>query len=432
MKRYTTINWPQIDFVLLFSVLFLVVLGAAVVYSASSFKADNFVRQQLLNRAQKAQTAGDLNKATELRERAKTVDGSMYFIKKQAVKILVGLLLMFLVAAVHYERWLGLSPLFLFGSIILLILLFTDLPFVVSRDEASRWLRFSGVTVQPSDFARYALILVLARFLHEFRDELHNWKVFLSFLGLVLLVVGLVAFEKDLGTAAMITMIAFTVFYFAEVKIGFLFLTGMSFFAGGLIYLQLNSYMIQRVISFLKPLFGSGEPSFQIQQSLISFALGGPFGVGIGNSVQKYEFLPEAYKDMVFSIIGEELGLFGTIGVLLVFAVILYRGMRIAKYAPNGYGRLLAAGITACIAIYAFLNAAVALAMAPTTGIPMPFISYGGSALVSHLIGVGLLLNISSQSDPAHAFFANEKSYRGRMQTMPFFGASTTKQRWQS
>lgn len=146
--------------------------------------------------------------------------------------------------------------------------------------------------------------------------------------------------------------------------------------------------------------------------------------MGVGNSVQKYEFLPEAYKDMVFSIIGEELGLFGTIGVLIMFLLILYRGMRIARYAPNGYGRLLAGGITACIGLYAFINAAVAVGLVPTTGIPMPFISYGGSALVSHLIGIGLLLNISSYSDPANARFEHETTYRKRVESMPFFGTS--------
>jgi len=227
----------------------------------------------------------------------------------------------------------------------------------------------------------------------------------------------------------MITMIAFSLFYFARVKIGYLFLTGMSFFAVALIYLQLNSYMIRRVISFLGPLFGSGEPSFQIQQSLISFALGGPMGVGIGNSVQKYEFLPEAYKDMVFSIIGEELGFLGTLSVLLIFATILFRGMRVARQAPNGYGRLLAAGITACIALYAFINAAVALALVPTTGIPMPFISYGGSALVSHMIGVGILLNISSFGAPANAYFSRESAHRRQPQTTPFYVTSKTGKR---
>jgi len=283
MKKLPNINWLQIDFILLFSVLFLVVVGAAIVYSASSFKADNLVRQQLLHRAESAAEAGDAAKAEQLRDSAKTVDGSTYFIRKQAIKILVGVVLMVIVAAVHYEKWLGLSPLFFASTLILLILLFTNLPIVVSRDEAARWLRLGGFTIQPSDFARYALILLLARLLYEFRDHLNNYKVFLSFLSVVLLVVGLVAFEKDLGTAVMITLIAFVMFYLAHVKLGFLFLTGMSFFAGALIYLQFNPYMIRRMIEFIKPLLGVGEPSFQIQQSLISFALGGPFGVGIGN-----------------------------------------------------------------------------------------------------------------------------------------------------
>ncbi|MBN1482056.1 cell division protein FtsW [candidate division KSB1 bacterium] len=424
MLKTNNKNWLQIDFILLFSVLFLVVLGAAIVYSASSFKADNVVRQQLLNRADAAEEAGDAQKAAELRDQAKTVDGSTYFIEKQGAKIIVGLLLMVIAGSVHYERWLGLSPLFLFITVVFLVLLFTNLPIVASRDEASRWLRIYGFTFQPSDFARYALILVLARFLYEFHDELQNWKTYLSFLAIISVVVGLVAFEKDLGTAVLITLIAFSMLFFARVKLGFLFLTGMTFFGVSLIYLQFNPYMIQRVISFLKPLFGVDEPSFQIKQSLISFALGGPVGVGIGNSVQKYEFLPEAYKDMVFSVIGEELGLFGTLGVIAVFTLILFRGVRIAQNAPNEYGRLLAGGITACIALYAFINAAVTLSLVPTTGIPMPFISYGGSALVSHLIGVGLLLNISRFSSVKQPAFESAQTYYGRVKTMPFFGTS--------
>lgn len=424
MSQENDKNWLHIDFILLFSVLFLVVLGAAIVYSASSFKADNVVRQQLLNRADAAAEAGDVEKAAALQEQAKTVDGSTYFIEKQAAKIIIGLLLMVVAGSVHYEKWLGLSPIFLLIGVIFLVLLFTHLPIVISRDEASRWLRIFGLTFQPSDFARYALILVLARFLYEFQEELQNWKTYLAFLSIIFLVVGLVAFEKDLGTAVLITLIAFSMLFFARVKLGFLFLTGMTFFGVSLIYLQFNPYMIQRVISFLKPLFGVGEPSFQIKQSLISFALGGPVGVGIGNSIQKYEFLPEAYKDMVFSVIGEELGLFGTLGVLAVFTLILFRGIRIAQSAPNEYGRLLAGGITACIALYAFINAAVTLSLVPTTGIPMPFISYGGSALVSHLIGVGLLLNISRFRTEKQSTYESAQTYYGRVKTMPFFGTS--------
>ncbi|MBN1560465.1 cell division protein FtsW [candidate division KSB1 bacterium] len=423
MNKTNRTHILQIDFVLLFCVLFLIVLGAAIVYSASSFKAENVVRQQLLKRAEAAEQTGEGEKAVELRERARTVDGSTYFIEKQGAKIIIGLVLMMIVASVHYERWLGLSPLFFLASIVLLVLLFTHLPIVASRDEASRWLRLFGFTFQPSDFARYALILLLARFLYEYRDDLENWRSYLVFLGIIFVVVGLVALEKDLGTAVLITLTAFSMLFFAGVKLGYLFLTGMTFFGVALIFLQFNPYMTDRVISYLKPLFGVGEASFQIRQSLIGFALGGPVGVGIGNSVQKYEFLPEAYKDMIFSVVGEELGLFGTLGVLVVFALILFRGMRIAHNAPNEYGRLLAAGITACIALYAVINAAVTLALVPTTGIPMPFISYGGSSLVSHLIGIGLLLNISA-CGVAKPPYESAQTYFRRVKMMPFFGTS--------
>ncbi|RPH97604.1 MAG: cell division protein FtsW [Calditrichaeota bacterium] len=424
MKSEVKIHWLQIDFLLLFSVLLLIVIGAAVVFSASSFKADNLMQQRLQKKAVAAEKAGDMEKAAKLAAKAKTVDGSAYYIKKQAGKIFVGLLLMMLVASVPYERWLGLSPLFLLASIFLLALLFTPLPIVVSRDEASRWLNLFGFTFQPSDFARYALLLFLARFLYEMREMLSDWRAFLMLLGVAFVVIGLIAVEKDLGTAAMVTLTVFVMFWFAGVKSGFLFLTGMSFFALALIYLQLNHYMIQRMITFIGPLFGHGEPSFQIQQSLISFALGGAVGVGIGNSVQKYEFLPEAYKDMVFSILGEELGFIGTVGVLLLFALIMYRGIRIARSAPNEYGRLLAGGITACIMLYTVINVAVALALLPTTGIPMPFISYGGSALISHLIGIGLLLNISARGSDSNHRYETGETYRSRVKTMPFFGTS--------
>lgn len=423
MRPFSSANWLKVDPLLLFSVLFLVVIGISAVYSASSYRADTMVQRRLLREAQKAQEEGDQERAEKLLRQAKSVDGSGYYIRKQIGKLLIGLLLMAVVVAVPYERLLAWSPIFLLISIALLILLLLPLPFVVRRDAAARWLNFFGFTFQPSDFARYALILFLARILYDAREFLNNWKVYLTILGVIFIVVGLVAVEKDLGTAAMITVIAFTMLFFAGVRIGFLFLTGMSFFAVALIYLQINPYMLDRMIKFLAPLFGVGRHAFQIEQSLISFALGGPFGVGVGSSVQKYDFLPEAHKDMIFSIIGEEMGFIGAVWLLVLFAVVIYRGIHIAVTAPSGYGRLLAGGITACIAVYAVINAAVALALLPTTGVPMPFISYGGSALISHLMGVGILLNLSTRSTPS-ALYEDEATLSRRVRTMTFSGNS--------
>jgi len=193
--------------------------------------------------------------------------------------------------------------------------------------------------------------------------------------------------------------------------------------------MMVNQHMEKRMVSFLGHAFAGGEPSFQIKQSLISFSQGGVLGLGLGNSIQKYEFLAEAYKDMIFSIVGEEMGLFGAVGVLVLFLIIFTRGMQIAATAPNGYGRNLAVGVSASIAWYAFMNASVALGLVPATGIPMPFISYGGSALVSNLAAVGLLLNISSFCRASNKNYASESTYRSRLNKMQTQGTSRTRSR---
>jgi cell division protein FtsW (lipid II flippase) len=172
--------------------------------------------------------------------------------------------------------------------------------------------------------------------------------------------------------------------------------------SGGILYMMRNSYQKSRFDHFVNLLLGRGEPGWQVKQSLISISQGGWFGKGLGNSQQKYNFLPEAHKDFIFAVIGEELGLTGSVGVLIIFFIIIYRGIRIAQRAPNGYGQLLAGGITACIGLYALINAGVAVAILPTTGLPMPFLSYGGSALVTHLVAIGLLINISIQGSNSY------------------------------
>ncbi len=422
-------KFAQIDFILFFSVLFLVILGAAIVYSASSFEAEETVRAQLLRQAETAKQTGNEQVAENLLQKAENVDGTTYYIKKQAMKIGLGFMVMMLFAMVDYKKWLILSPAFFLVSVFLLVLLFTNLSFVVSKGEASRWLRFGGFTLQPSDFARYALILLMSRLLIDYKDRVDDLKTFLSFLGLIGFVVLLVAMETDLGSAIMIAFISFSILFLARIQLKYLLATFTTTVTLTLLYLQTKPYMLKRLWEYLTHVGDQGEPSYQIMQSLISFGTGGLFGVGIGNSYQKFDFLPEAYKDMIFSIIGEELGLIGTLGVLGVFLIIFYRGMMIAKQAPNDYGRLLAGAITLCIVLYAFMNAAVALGLIPTTGIPMPFISYGGSALVSHMGAVGIMLNISSQSASSYANYPSSREFDLRLDRMPFHGSSRMSRR---
>lgn len=391
MKRGQKLDLKRIDYLLLVGVLFLVILGAATVYSASSYKAE--------------QMTGD----------------SAYFFKNQLARVFIGIVLMVIIALVDYRKWLGISPLVYTFGIFMLLLLFSGMPFVIKVNEARRWLRFGPIQFQPSDFARYAMILLLARVLYEKREKLKEfWSGFVAYLTLVGLVVLFIAMEKDLSTAVIVGLIAFLMFYFADVKLSYLLSALLSFTTLAMVYMMRTPYQLERVHKFIDQLLHRAPLAWQLQQSLIGMALGGFLGQGIGNSRQKYAFLPEAHKDFIYSVIGEEAGFIGTLLVLILFGLIIYRGLKIAQYAPDGYGRLLAGGITACIATYAMLNASVALGIVPTTGIPMPFISYGGSALVSHLAAVGLLINISSQCDPSYANYLNRDTYEEHLNRSAF------------
>lgn len=382
MAKRFFIDIKRIDYLLLVGVLILVIIGIFSVYSASSYRAE--------------QQTGE----------------SHYFLVNHLVRVFAGLIMMIIAASIDYRKWLGLSPIIFVVSVALLLLLFSGLPIVVQVNEARRWLNLGPVTVQPSDFARYALIMLLARILVKNKKRLEEYlHGFLQNSIPIVIVVVLVGLEKDLGTAVMIAMISFLMLYFADVRLSYLLSIALPATSLGMLYMMANPYQLKRVIEYIDLINQRAPVAHQLQQSIISFALGGFAGQGIGNSRQKYLFLPEAHKDFIYSVIGEETGFIGAALVLLFFALIIYRGIKIAQYAPDGYGRMLAGGITACIALYAYMNAAVALGLVPTTGLPMPFISYGGSSMVSHLAAVGLLINISSQCHPSYANYLSRSAY---------------------
>jgi cell division protein FtsW len=383
----------RMDFLLLFFTVIVLILGMNMVYSSSSFRAE------------------------------KLFENNAHYLQKHIIRLAIGVVVMVIFALVDYRRWLILSPLFFWFGFALLIMLFLPLPFVVTSKGASRWMNVGFMTIQPSDFARYALILVLARVLTSERDKLEDfWGGFLKIFFLVVLIVVPIAFEKDLGTAALVILIAFAMFYIAEVRVSYILAVATSCVSAGLFFMGMNNYQFVRFEKFINMLLGDGNPGWHLRQSLISFAEGGVLGKGLGYGQQKYEFLPEAHKDFIFSVVGEELGFIGATVTLLFFFLIFYRGIRIAQYAPNGYARLLAGGISICIGAYAFINAAVALALLPTTGIPMPFMSYGGSALVSHLAAVGILLNISMQGSKSYSRQEHWQVYNKRLKRPVFSG----------
>jgi cell division protein FtsW len=392
MLKNRKIELVQTDYTLLTCILFLVVLGLASVWSATSYRADQIYG-----------------------------DGSRY-LRDQFIRVCIGLVLMFFIASHDYRKWLGLAPAAYGACIFLLLLLLTRLPFVVVQNGASSWIKIGPIMFQPSDFARYAMILLLARLLHQNRDKLDDFvRVYLLIFSFALAVVGLIVLEHDMGGAALTMLVALLMFYFAEVPLSYLLASLLSLGTAALSFIVINPYMRKRVTLFVQTVFEHKDGvNYQLKQSLIALAHGGFWGQGAGDSHAKYNFLPMAHNDFIFSLIGEEYGLIGTLGVLALFVLIIQRGIRIAQHAPDGYGRLLAGGITGCIGSYALINAGVVTGLLPTTGIPMPFLSYGGTAIVSHFIGIGLLLNISSQADPAYAKSPGWRTYQDRLNRAAF------------
>ncbi|HNR67568.1 MAG TPA: putative lipid II flippase FtsW [bacterium] len=375
----------HIDFVLLVCVLVLLIIGTMMVYTSSSYRAE--------------MNYGD----------------SEHFLTRQLVRLVLGIAAMLLFALIDYRRWLVYAPLFYVVSLALLVVLFTSMPFVSPVHGSRRWIQLGFFSFQPSDLARYALILVLARALYSERDSLDDfWRGFGKMLVISLVIIAPILVEPDLGTAVILLMVVYAMFFFAEVRITYLLASGLTLVSFALFFIKLHRYQSTRIDSWIVGL-NTGQAGWQVKQSLISLAEGGWFGNGLGNSRQKYMFLPEAHKDFIFSIVGEEMGFIGTVVVLFLFLVIIYRGMRIAIQAPNGYGRLLAAGLTVSLGLYAFINAGVAVGVLPTTGIPMPFVSYGGTALVMNLAAIGLLMNIALQGSRSNANAVAWRTYRQRL-----------------
>ena len=333
-------------------------------------------------------------------------DGAFYF-KKHFIRVTAGMVALLIGALVPYRFWLRLSKVILLLSIGLLVAVLVG---GVAVGHAQRWLPIGGFRFQPVDFARLGLIIYLSDALVRKQDYLDDWKV-----GLLpqLLVVGLMSAlvlrQPDMGSTVMLILIAGILFITGGVRLRHLALVGVLALP---LSLFLKPYHMQRIQTYVNTVFHGMPMSYQVKQSMISLGHGGILGVGLDNSVQKLRFLPEPYTDFIFAIIGEEFGFLGSVAVLTLFLLLVIEGFRIARRCREPGGALLATGITASIALYAFINAGVVVDLLPTKGLPMPFISYGGSFMISTLAGVGILLNISQHREfnPSRArMFADEE-----------------------
>jgi cell division protein FtsW len=321
-----------------------------------------------------------------------------YFLRRQATWVGLGLAGMFFLSHVPYwklRRW---SLFLILLNFVLLTLVFTGLGEDLGT-EARRWLGFGSFTVQPSELSKLAFIIFTAAFMSSRSIRIQKfWSssfipLFLAGIAFVFIVA-----QPDLGTALVLLAGTVVIILLA----GMPFKQAVALFALSLPPLVAvtikEEYRMRRLLSFLDPWADPGGAGYQIIQSLYALGPGHLFGVGLGRSRQKLYYLPEPQNDFIFAVIGEELGFVGAVAVLLLFFVLIWRGLKIAMMAPDTFGSLLAAGITGMIAIQALLNIAVVTGSVPVTGINLPLISAGGSSVFFTLLGIGILLNISRHS----------------------------------
>lgn len=357
----------HIDLITLLAVVALMVLSLGVVYSASS------TFELVHGRSSDAKLAN------------------------HALKVLISLAGLFVTMQVdyrHYRRFT--KPAILISVGLLLITL------VAGRvaKGAMRWITLGQLNFQPSEFAKFVLIFHLCLLLATRKDKLNDFRSgYLPMLIWIGAVTGLVLLQPNFSTAAMIFLISIIMVFAGRVKLSHIGLTLAPAVPALLAVMVIAPYRMQRITSFLSGWGSLEDMNHQAKNSIIGFGSGGIFGLGPGHSRQRDLFLPESYGDFVFSIVGEEYGLIGSLCIMAVFLMIMLRGLRIARHAPDDFGRLLATGITVTITLYALVHAGVTLSLLPTTGLPMPFISYGGTSMLFSACAIGVLLNISSQTD---------------------------------
>jgi cell division protein FtsW len=276
-----------------------------------------------------------------------------------------------------------------------------------SVSGSRRWIVLPGIGgFQPAELAKLAICLYLAHWLDRRGREVRGLRSgLLPFGTLVLPLFLLIAFEPDLGTAAVFVSIAVSVFFMAGANLLYLGGIGAAVIGAGYVLTQVFAYQAQRIEHFMEPFRDPLRSGYNEVQALMALAMGGITGLGLGASRQKYLYLPAPSTDFIFAIIGEEWGLIGTLTVLSLFVLIAYQGYRIAIHAPDTFSGLLAAGITTWLVVQAFINMMVVTALLPVTGIPLPFISYGGSALTINLVAVGILLSISREAKQTGSVF---------------------------
>lgn len=359
----------RFDYILLMTTLALVGIGIVMVYSTSAIlAADRF-------------------------------QDPYYFLKRQAIYAGAGFLFMLLAMFFPHRPLRRLAYPILLGSILLLLAVL--IPGIGYRAGGSmRWIKMGTFSFQPSELAKLGLVIFLAYFLAKKDEKIRKFYVgFLPTVVLSGLVIILVLKEPDFGTAIFLGAMVLCLLFVSGARVIYIVSAVLVLAPVGYYFLMNATYRYRRLLAFIRPWDDPTGTSFQIVQSFLSFGSGGLFGLGLGEGRQKLFFLPAPHTDFIFSVIGEELGLVGTMVIILLFFILTLRGLRIALSLEDRFATFLALGLTLMISLQTVINMAVVLGLLPTKGLTLPFISYGGTSLIVNLIGVGMLLHLSAYAE---------------------------------
>ncbi len=364
----------NLDFGMLITIIILLCAGIVMVASASSYYA------------------------------LSNYNNSNYFLVRQLFFGIIGFIFMIIISNIDYKRYKKWGYLFYIICLVLLVLVLT--PLGQTRNGAKRWLGFDALVFQPSEIMKIGLVIGMSTYLSLNYKKLNSFKGYIIPILMLLLVVIVMFMQKHLSGTIVMFVAACSIIFVSGIKVKARYIIAGIIAAAAMLAVFIfmpsgdstesgGSFRLDRIVSFLNPEEDIKGGNWQAAQSLYAIGSGGIFGRGLGQSRQKYLWLPEAQNDFIFSVLGEELGLVGTVTVLALFSFFIYRGYRIAITARDMYGSLLATGITSAFALQILVNIAVVTCTVPVTGMPLPFFSYGGTALFINLCAMGILLNIS-------------------------------------
>lgn len=360
-------KFNKINLAIFLIVLGLGIFGCIMVYSASSYVAEY------------------------------RYDNPYFYLTKQIVGVALGAVAMFVFSKINYQKFKKFKWAGIIISIILLTLVF--IPVIgVENYGARRWINLGFFTIQPSEFAKFAFVLFAAAYLSENYEKVGRFKTLLPVLAVGTLFCILIILEPNMSITMCMGLIMLFMLFVGGARMKHFMILGVPAAAAVPVLILIEPYRIQRFMAFLNPWANPQGEGFQLIQSLYSLGSGNLFGVGLFNSRQKYMFLPFSESDFIFSIIGEELGFFGATVLILVFAVLIFLLVKVAKNSRDRFGALLALGIASVIAIQVIINLCVVTGMIPPTGLPLPFISAGSTSIIVFMSAIGVCLNVNKNS----------------------------------